>query len=370
MLSVLVTSALPVILIAFGISLLVSLAATPLLRGLAIRMNITDRPDAVLKPHARPIAYLGGVGFYVGWLAGLAAVQWLRPDWLDSRVWVMGGLGGVILAVGLADDIWNIKPWQRLAAETTVAVLMFTFQARFLATPGLAPGGTPAMGVALAVQIVLIIGACNSTNVLDGLDGLCGGVCAIVLFGLAALAYSVYVGQARPVSLQQLKMVVVLAAPMSAALLGFLRYNYRPASIFMGDAGSLLLGFVIASCIILLAVPGWTGLTLAFSGLVVFAVPICDAGLAFVRRGLNHRPLFAGDRSHFYDQLVDRGLPVRRTVNICYLLAAITAALGWIGAVRIGRFGWSMALYGAALAVVVLLLWKFGFVRVDKPRDQ
>ena len=351
----------------------VGLVVTPLLRRAAHRWNITDRPDAVLKPHARPIAYLGGLGFYLAWVAALAVFQFLDPASRDPRIWLIAGAGGFMLLVGLLDDIRDIRPWQRLAAEAAAAVLLFVCGARFLGVPGLPADNWASIAIALSVQVVLVIGACNSTNLLDGLDGLCGGVSAIVLLGLAALAAgaagtawavgAIHVGNEE---LARLRMVVVLAGPMAAALAAFLVYNYRPASIFMGDAGSLLLGFVIASLILLLGLPDWSGLTLAAGGMMVFAEPVADAALAFFRRAINHRPIFSGDRSHFYDQLVDRGLPVTRVVKLCYAISAVFAAIGWIGAAWIGTLSGSLALYGAAAAVVCWLLWKFGFVRVDK----
>jgi UDP-GlcNAc:undecaprenyl-phosphate GlcNAc-1-phosphate transferase len=350
----------------------VGLVLTPLLRRAAHRWNITDHPDALLKPHARPIAYLGGVGFYLAWVAALAVFQCLEPARSDPRIWLIAGAGGFLLLVGLLDDIRNVRPWQRLLAEAAAAVLLFVCGARFLGVPGLPEDHIGNIAIGLALQVVLVIGACNSTNLLDGLDVLCGGVSAIVLLGLATLAagaaWAVGAIHVNGEDVSRLRMVVILAGPMAAALAAFLVYNYRPASIFMGDAGSLLLGFVIASLIVLLGVPSpdWTGLTLAAGGMMVFAEPVADAALAFIRRAINRRPIFSGDRSHFYDQLVDRKLPVTRVVKLCYAISAVFAAVGWIGAVWIGTFAGSLSLYVAAAVLVCLLLWKFGFVRVDK----
>lgn len=366
------------IIIGSVVALGVGLALIPLLRRLAHRLNITDRPDAKLKPHARPIAYLGGVGFYLAWLAGLAVMHMLSASGLDPRIWLVAGVGGIVLVIGLIDDIRGMPPLLRVAGESLAAVLLFVGGARYLGVP-LLPAGGAVLAVSLAVHLVLVLGACNSANLLDGLDGLCGGVCAIVLVGLALLAGVVILAGRSALgaglddqSAGQLRLVVELAVPMAGALLAFLRYNYRPASIFMGDAGSLLLGLLVAACLILLGVPGWLGLTLLLGGAMIFAVPIGDTMLAFVRRGLSGRPIMLGDRSHFYDQLVDRGLSVRRTVNLCYLLSAGFAVIGiataW-AASTVG--GWAglvllLAVYAVVIAVVAILLGRGRFVRVDK----
>ncbi|MDD4892116.1 MAG: MraY family glycosyltransferase, partial [Phycisphaerae bacterium] len=284
------TPSLIAVLVAVAVALATALLAVPAARGLARRLNIVDTPDALLKPHAKPTAYLGGVGFYVAWLAGLLAARLVHPAGVDARVWVVAALGGGILLVGLLDDIRDIKPWQRLLAEAAAAILLFAFGVRFMGLAVLDPTRPPGMAVALALQVIVVIGACNSTNLLDGLDGLCGGVTAIVLTGLAAIAAGAFFfHRAEVIPLGNMRLVVVIALPLAAALVGFLVYNHRPASIFMGDAGSMLLGFIVAACIALLGVRGTLGLTLSISGLVAFALPIGDTMLAFVRRAINRQ---------------------------------------------------------------------------------
>lgn len=351
------------VLVGCAVSLAAALVLVPALRALAHRFNITDRPDAVLKPHAKPIAYLGGLGFYMAWLAGLIVVRVCWPEAVTRESWLIVLLAGAMMLVGLLDDIWSISPKLRLALETTVAVLLFALGVRFMGVPILEPGGWPAWVAGLAIQLLLVLGACNSTNLLDGLDGLCGGVSAIVLAGFAAIVAGATYLLHRINPTPQLDQVLLLAPTLAAGLVGFLVYNYRPASIFMGDAGSLLLGFAVAGLICLMATPGGViGMNLSLAGFLAFALPVVDTGLAFFRRAVNRKPIFEGDRSHFYDQLVDRGVSVTSTVKTCYALSVGFVVVGWTGGVLL-TWWQAMLLYVALLGALILLIRRMGLVR-------
>jgi len=180
-----------------------------------------------------------------------------------------------------------------------------------------------AVPVSAVVAVVIVLAACNSANLIDGLDGLCSGVTAIVSLGFCVLATHMalwhYSEAGDPVRL-------LLAIAMLGAAVGFLPLNFNPAKIFMGDAGSMLLGFNCGMMILLFAERGIVRWVLG--GLMVFGLPIADTALAVLRRWRSGRPIFAGDRSHFYDQLIDRGMSVRKVVAISYAVAALYAAVG------------------------------------------
>ncbi|MHC4114774.1 MAG: glycosyltransferase family 4 protein [Planctomycetota bacterium] len=311
-----------------------SLAATWLCKKIAIRFGIVDKPDELVKTHKEPIAYLGGVGMLVGLTVGiLTGLTCLRNEEAFNTMlkWLLAILAGGAIAcfVGLTDDILDIKPGKKIFGQVVAAVLLII--------AGILPniGETASffgfqfplcLELPLEVLIVIffVVGATNSLNLLDGLDGLCAGVTAIITFAMLILSlhlaswYFSEVGD--PVR-------IVLCLGLVGGVCGFLPFNRYPAKIFMGDAGSMLLGFTVAAIMILFAekIPRWW-----MASVVVFGLPILDTAVALLRRLLNRRPLFVSDRGHIYDQMIDRGIPLNKTVAICYILAAGYAAIGLI----------------------------------------
>jgi len=201
-----------------------------------------------------------------------------------------------------------------------------------------------------------VLGATNSLNLLDGLDGLCAGVtivCAGGMLLLAALMGTVQDGlQGNPV-----RAVVCLA--LLGSVCGFLPFNYHPARIFMGDAGSLLLGLIMAALMILFAEKApqfW------LASVVIFGLPILDTSVAFARRIVNKRPLFVSDRGHIYDQMTDRGLSVRKAVSLCYGLTAVYAIMGLI--VGLLPILAAVAVCAGVVLVSALAVWKKGYFKM------
>jgi len=364
-------------------SLGVSLVCTPIVRHIAYRLRIVDRPDDLLKPHARPVAYLGGVAMCLGLLAGLACYAAVMPGRLahsaairddlaglrlsrlaDNPLWnllAVAVAGIVITIVGLMDDLRDIKPRTKVYGQVlAAAILLLGGVGTRMALVGLNPFGLAApdwvlVPLSAVVCVVVVIGACNATNLLDGLDGLCGGVTAIIALGFLALA--VHLAMYPHVGPHGVRVALCLA--MAGAVLGFLPYNIPPASIFMGDAGSMLLGFFVAVMMALFCREGNARWFVA-SG-AVFALPIVDTGLAVVRRLLARKSIFAGDRSHLYDQLVDRGMSVKQVVVLFYALAAAAALVGVLLAIYLrGRY--ALVVYAVSVAILGGVFYKLGMV--------
>ena len=367
------------------VALIVTLVATPILRAIAYRMKIVDRPDEALKPHARPVAYLGGVAMCAGLLAGLAGYVGTMPGlaghWAEVRALLAGGriftlranplwnvsaialAGTVVMVVGLLDDLRDMRPRQKILGQMLAAGLLLAggvgdhMAGMFFTTFDV----QMPVGVLFPLSAVMCLGAviaaCNATNLLDGLDGLCGGVTGVIAMGFLALAVWLAVWGRYP-GTDELRIGLCLA--MAGAVFGFLPYNVPPASIFMGDAGSMLLGFFVATMMALFCQEGnarWFVATM-----VVFALPILDTALAVVRRIVAGRSLFAGDRSHLYDQLVDRGMTVKQVVVLFYVLALAAAVLGVSVAIYLrGRY--AVILYAVLLAAIWLTFWKLGMIR-------
>ncbi len=212
-----------------------------------------------------------------------------------------------------------------------------------------------------ALVIALVVGCCNATNLMDGLDGLCGGVTGIIAAGFLFLAVHIAMYNS-PESIPLDALRIVLGLALLGGVLGFIPYNFNPASIFMGDTGSMFLGYAIATQIILMAEqqPRWL-----LAGMVMFALPVLDTSLAFVRRYVNKRPFFSADKHHIHHQLMARGLTVKKTVLVLYAMAIGFTLLGC--AVAVMRTRYAGAAYLVIFGSIIVAAYKMGMVH-ERPR--
>jgi UDP-GlcNAc:undecaprenyl-phosphate GlcNAc-1-phosphate transferase len=192
------------------------------------------------------------------------------------------------------------------------------------------------------------------------LDGLCGGVTAIIAIALLLLSVHRATWGFSEVG-DPVRIIVCLG--LVGGVLGFLPFNRHPAKIFMGDAGSVLLGFVAATLMMLFAeqIPRWW-----MASIVIFGLPILDTATALVRRWLNKKPLFVSDRGHIYDQLMDRGIPLKKTVAISYGLAGLYAFVGL--AISQIRTRYAFFAYLGVIIVSAIIIWKKGFLKMEGHR--
>jgi UDP-GlcNAc:undecaprenyl-phosphate GlcNAc-1-phosphate transferase len=344
-----------------------SLTATWLCKKIATKFGIVDRPDALVKTHREPIAYLGGIGIFIGLTVGLlTGIACLRNEEFFSPAlkWLLGIMAGGAIAcsIGLADDILDIKPRQKILGQILAAVILLLAGI----TPNLYRITDPLnltmhhnleMILEVLIVIFFVLGATNSLNLLDGLDGLCAGVTAIITVAMLLLAIHLATWGASEVG-DPVRIIICLG--LVGGVCGFLPFNRYPAKIFMGDAGSMLLGFMIAALMILFAeqIPRWW-----MASIVVFGLPILDTVVALVRRLLNHRPLFVSDRGHIYDQMIDRGIPLKKTVVICYGLASIYALIGLVMSQTRTRY--AVVVHIFVFAVSGLVVWKKGYLKME-----
>ena len=300
------------VVMALPVAFAVAVVATPLAGRLAHRLGILDRPGP-LKVHAAAIPYLGGLGV----LAGVAAAAgWLRPVLLVPLA--------LALLLGVADDRHDLSPHARLAGELVIAVVAAAL------VPTRLPGLLGPLGTALAVVVLI-----HAVNLIDGLDGLAAGVGLAASLGFAVLLD----GPGRG-----------LALALAGALAGFLVHNRPPARIYLGDGGAYLLGTALA----LLLASAWDAdlaPAVAAGALAMVIVPVGEIVVAVIRRKRAGQPLFAGDRGHVYDQLVDRGWPAAKASLAC---VAVQAALAAVGAVA-GSLGLVPAVSVVAASAAVLL---------------
>jgi len=344
-----------------------SLTATWLCKKIAMKFGIVDRPDALVKTHREPIAYLGGIGMLIGLTVGvLAGIGCLRNEEFFSPAlkWLLGILAGGAIAcfVGLADDIFDIKPTKKLLGQVVAAVILLFVGITpnlYRITDSLNLPIPHNLEIILEVLIVIffVLGATNSLNLLDGLDGLCAGVTAIITIALLLLSLHLATWGASEVG-DPVRIIICLG--LVGGVCGFLPFNRYPAKIFMGDAGSMLLGFMIAALMLLFAegIPRWW-----LASIVVFGLPILDTAVALVRRLLNHRPLFVSDRGHIYDQMVDRGIPLKKTVAICYVLAGVYAGIGLVMSQIRTRY--AAVVYVFVFVASAIIVWKKDYLKME-----
>ncbi|MEM1010817.1 MAG: MraY family glycosyltransferase [Planctomycetota bacterium] len=362
--------------IVFCIAFVFSYVFTPIMRRVAVLSNIVDSPDGGRKLHTRPVAYLGGVAIFIGMIVSLALGQFFSAVHSDGGSLrfpapIFAGLF-VITGLGLIDDVRGVRPVLKILGQVAAAVCLLLFgvgddvlgqiTAFFfewlhvnlsLQVP-MAVEAATATVASWGFVIALVVFCCNASNLMDGLDGLCGGVTAIIAAGLVFVTASVALMSGTPATDA---VRVALALALFGAVLGFLPFNFNPASIFMGDAGSLLMGFVVAVSIILL---GDAGAKWMLGGLVMFSLPVLDTALAFARRWTAGRPLFSADKHHFHHQLINRNLSVRQAVVVSYALTIFFVAAGAM--LVFFRTRYAVAFYLVLFGSIIVAAYKMGMV--------
>lgn len=348
-------------------SLVCSLAATWLCKKVAIKLNIVDKPDNLVKTHKEPVAYLGGIGILAGMVAGVFAgiyVMQGQEDFAEMFKWLVGVLAGATIAciVGVIDDIVDIKPYQKLlgqlvAAFALIIVGILPSLHYFVEPLGMSMPKSIEIILGIPVVIVFVLGATNSLNLLDGLDGLCAGVTSVITIALLLLSIHLATWGANDTG-DPVKIIICLA--LVGGTFGFLPFNSHPAKIFMGDAGSMLLGFTVAALMLMfgMEIPRWW-----LASIVVFGLPILDTATALVRRAVNKKPIMTSDRGHLYDQMIDRGIPLKKTVGLCYCLAGIYALIGL--AMSQIRTRYAIIVHIVVFTASALVIWKKGYLKME-----
>ncbi|MBU6428005.1 MAG: undecaprenyl/decaprenyl-phosphate alpha-N-acetylglucosaminyl 1-phosphate transferase [Cyanobacteria bacterium REEB65] len=309
------------------VALLAAWLATDLLipwvTRLAYRFGRVDPVDA-RKVHKTPIPRLGGIAIYLGVMLTLALVEFLTPGTffpIDGPLRGVLAGGTLVFAVGILDDLFDLPAKVKLLGQIGAACLAFGLGLHidFVSQPGGGLWPFPIVHgfplLALLVTVFWIVAITNTINLIDGLDGLAGGVSLIGALTLAIIALDTK--QPFP---------VIAAVAVSGATIGFLRYNFNPARIFMGDGGSLFLGFTLASISILGVFKLVTAVTLILP-LLILGVPIGDTVFAIVRRLWHRKPIFSPDRGHLHHRLLSAGLSHRNAVIMIYGLSLALAGL-------------------------------------------
>jgi len=342
--------------LSFLCAVAVSAALTPLVRAVATRRGLTESGDGKLKLHVGGIPRLGGVAVVVAFFVPLMGILFLEagimvhiaPEMPRFTVFCLGGVA--IFALGVWDDLRGAGARTKLLVEVAIALAVWTagFRIERLRIPLFGEMDLGAFG--LVVTVLWIVGITNALNLVDGLDGLAAGIAFF-----AAVAHVVIGAMNGSVIL------TLFAAALAGAVLGFLPYNLHPARIFIGDSGSLFLGYVLAMASIYGANHKAETAVAVLAPILILGLPILDTALAIVRRGLRGQSLFDGDREHVHHRMLAAGLSQRGSVLLLYALCAAFALTGLVATAASSQA--KAAGLVSLLVVLVIFERRAGFMR-------
>lgn len=352
-------------LVAGTFGLVIAYLLTPVVAWAATQLGVLDRPGG-RHIHRAPVPRLGGIAIYLAFVAavlvGLPVERPIHVAFEAQRITVVIPylpaidrpivallLGATLITLlGVLDDIRGTRPIVKLIGQIAAAAVLLPFGVGMdvLTNP---LGGMFFVGPLGAIlTVVWIVALCNVMNLIDGVDGLASGIAAIA--GTTLLVASYHRGDVG---------TAILAAALAGGALGFIPYNINPARIFLGDTGSMLLGYVLGALSVLGTYKSYTALSLLVA-LAALGVPVTDTAFAIARRWRNRRPIFEADTQHLHHRLLARGLTPRQTAAVLYLVTGILSA-GALMMSGVGRFP-IIAILGLLLALLALGARKTGLL--------
>lgn len=333
----------------FCLSLLLTLAFTPIVSWAALRLGIVDMPSA-RKVHKEQIPRAGGVAIFLGFLLPFGGAFFFYTDLLsqvlenESLVWLIGG-AAIVMIMGLIDDIRSVRARVKLVVQILAALVackggvMISGITSVMGTPYIL---APWFSYIITVFWFLLL--INAVNLIDGLDGLAAGICffaSLVLLALSVIGERYFVAMGF--------------AALAGACLGFLRYNFNPASIFLGDSGSYFLGYMLAGLSILGSMKGQAAVAIIIP-IVAFGIPIFDTLSAPLRRFILGKKIFDPDRGHIHHELLRMGLDHRHAVLLLYGFSIVLGAFALI----------LVNIHDARAALILAVLWVLIFFGIRK----
>ncbi|TDL32600.1 undecaprenyl/decaprenyl-phosphate alpha-N-acetylglucosaminyl 1-phosphate transferase [Jeotgalibacillus sp. S-D1] len=316
--------------VAIVMAFVLSIILTPIVKRFSIAIGATDTPDA-RKVHNKIMPRMGGLAIFISFIIGILFVY---PE--GQYTWPIIVGASIIILTGALDDLFQLPPKLKVLGQLVAALTVILWggvQVEFINLPF---GGKLEFGyLAIPLTLLWIIGITNAINLIDGLDGLAAGVSSIALITISGMA--VIMGDGY---------VAIFGSILAASTIGFLLYNFHPAKIFMGDTGSLFLGFMIS----VLALLGFKNITVIsfLIPILILGVPISDTFFAIIRRIVNKKPISAPDKSHLHHCLLKAGFSHKETVLVIYGIATMFSMSAFI-------FSQS-TLWGAILVMTVVLI--------------
>jgi UDP-GlcNAc:undecaprenyl-phosphate GlcNAc-1-phosphate transferase len=342
--------------VAFILSMLCGTILTPIVRRLAHHFGLLDHALSPRKIHGRPVPRLGGIAIVIAFYAPLVGLLFFHSDvggmFVADRSRAIGlFVGGLAIALlGLYDDLKGAGAVRKFVVQFLIAGFLYRLGFRIEALAN--PFGDPiALGwISLPFTLLWMVGVVNALNLIDGLDGLAGGVAFVAV----TITFLVSLQRGHP-------LMMLFSAALAGSIVGFLFYNFNPASIFMGDTGSMFLGFVLAATAVETNQKASTAVAVIIPT-VALGLPIMDTLLAIGRRAWRGRPLFQADKEHIHHRLLARGLSHRQAVLVLYgfcVLLGLAALL-----LTYGNSGQAALLLVVLAVVAVILLRTLGYFRL------
>ena len=331
--------------VAFFFALALAYVLTPLLRKIALKFKILDHPVPDIKIHLKPVPYLGGLAIWLAFIVTLLGVR-LLTSFPTGTLRNLRGIfygGTLIMVLGLIDDIWRLDYRVKLFGQFIASIILILYNIRieFISS----------IPLSIFLTIFWVVGITNAVNIIDIMDGLAAGV--VVIAGLAFFF----------IALPTEKIYVNFAAlALAGSCLGFLRYNWRPARIFMGDSGSLFIGFILAAVSLGESYTTINNIGL-FAPFLVLGIPIYDTLLVIFFRILKGKSIFAGSRDHFAFRLEAMGYNRKKVVLINYYLTAILGLAAFL--ITTVKFELAVIIYAAIIAFAILYATRLIYVRVE-----
>lgn len=330
------------------ISVIISFLITPFIKKLANKIGAIDVPKDERKIHKKPIPLLGGLSIYIAFSLSLI----LKKGSINANE--MGILIGATIIVigGFIDDLKEIKPYQKLIFQILAAIILIKFGVviKVITNPFSSYNMYLNLKcVSIPLTIMWVVGITNAFNLIDGLDGLAAGVAFISSVTIFIIAM-----------LNNRSDAALLTLILSGSILGFLPYNFNPASIFMGDTGSQLLGFLLSAIAMNGAIKSATAFSISVP-ILALGLPIYDTLFAMIRRKINGKPIMKADRGHLHHRLLDMGLSQKKAVLIMYLISAILGGISII-AMQISNQR-AYFLVTVVIIIIVIIGWKAGFFK-------
>lgn len=332
--------------IAFFSALIISFILTPLARKLAFKVGALDIPKDARKIHKKPMPYFGGLAIYVA----IISCMFVYMPHNETNISIMIG-ATIIVLTGIVDDMYGMPAKIKLIMQIIAAsiAIMGGVKIHFITNPLSSTGMYLLRDLTIPITLFWIVGITNTINLIDGLDGLASGVASIAAATLLLTA-----------ALKGYDFIVMQCAIIVGASLGFLPFNFNPAKIFMGDTGSLLLGYMLAVTSILGMVKSVAAVALVVP---VFAlgVPIFDTTFAIIRRYINKKPIMEADKDHLHHKLMRKGLNQRQTVLIMYFISMMLGLAAIIVSDADPRIG--IVVIGVVVVLVLYLGNKIGLFK-------
>ena len=347
--------------VTFFASLIFVVTLTPMVKAFALKWHIVDNPNE-RKIHTKVMPRLGGLAIYLASVATVSIVFALHGASMATRdvqlLYAFLTGGSLIVLIGMLDDRFELSAKRKLVGQIAAAcVVVFGFEIRLdeLNIPFYTANVPLQEWIAIPLTILWVVGVTNAVNLIDGLDGLAAGVSAIAIGTIAIIA-----------SLLDNRVIVLLCLALLGSIIGFLFFNFHPARIFMGDSGSLFLGFSLA----MLSMLGFKQVALVsfITPLLIIGVPLSDTLFAIVRRALDKKPIFSPDRGHLHHCLRELGFSHRKTVLLIYGISLFFGMLAVIQATATMNEATGVTIFVVCTLVFLLQIGAEGIGLIGKTK--